>query len=163
MAATTAKAKTAQAEKKTEKKTANTTTPENFIENVWNVGKAQDHFAKASASLEDVAAFQRETAEALAETATLAQKSFEAITAESVTFSQKSFEDGVAVAKKALASTSVQEAVELQTEFAKTAVEAYLGHIKKIGEMFQVSAQEVAAPMNTRVTAIVETAQKAAL
>lgn len=161
MTATTAKTKTAQTSKKTETKAA----PENIFENFWATGsgKAQEQFAKASASLEDVAAFQRETADALVETATLAQKGFEAITAESVTFTQKSVEDGVAVAKKAFESTNVQEAIELQTEFAKSAVEAYLGHMKKIGEMFQASAQEVAAPMNTRVAAVVETAQKAAL
>lgn len=164
MTATASKAKTAKTSKKAEAPRVEAT-PVNFFENFWSTGsnKAQDQFTKANASLEDVASFQRETAEALTETATLAQKGFEAIAAESATFSQKSYEDGVAVAKKTFASTNVQEAIELQTEFAKTAVDAYLGHMKKLGEMFQVSAQEVAAPMNTRVTAIVETAQKAGL
>ena len=165
MTATATKTKSAPTEKKTAKKAETKMTPENVFENFWATGsgKAQEQFAKASASLEDVTSFQRENAEALAETATLAQKGFEAIASESATFTKKSFEDSVAVAKKALSSTNVQDAIELQTEFAKTAVDAYLGHMKKIGEMFQTSAQEVAAPMNTRVTAIVETAQKAAV
>lgn len=160
MTATASKTKTT---KKAEAPKAEAT-PVNFFENIWTTGsgKAQDQFAKANVSFEDVTSFQRETAEALTETATLAQKGFEAIAAESATFTQKSYEDGVAAAKKTFSSTNVQEAIELQTEFAKTAVDAYLGHMKKIGEMFQVSAKEVAAPMNTRVTAIVETAQKAA-
>ncbi len=165
MTATATKTKSAPTEKKTAKKAKTNMNIENGFENFWATGsgKAQEQFAKASASLEDVATFQRETAEALTETATLAQKGFEAIATESATFSKKSFEDSVAVAKKAAASTNIQEVIELQTEFAKTAVDAYLGHMKKIGEMFQTSAQEVAAPMNTRITTIVETAQKAAV
>lgn len=152
------------AAEKTEKKAETAATPQNVFETFWATGseKAQEQFAKASASFEDVASFHRENVDALVETASLAQKSFEAIAAESVTFTQKSYEDTVAVAKKSLASTNFQDAVELQTEFAKTAVDAYLGHMKKIGEMFQVSAQEVAAPVNTRVEALVDTAQKAA-
>lgn len=165
MTATAAKTKTAQTSKKTEKTAEIKATPENIFENFWANGssKAQEQFAKAAPSLEDVATFQRETADALVETATLAQQGFEAIAAESATFSQKSYEDGVAVAKETLASTNIQDVIELQTAFAKTAVDAYLGHMKKIGEMFQTSAKEVAAPMNTRVTEIVETAQKAAV
>ena len=170
MTATTAQAKKttkAKTEKKAEAPKADAfsiQSPVSFFEDFWTNGssKAQEQFTNANASLEDVTSFQRETAEVLTETATLAQKGFEAIAAESATFTQKSYEDGVAAAKKTFATTNVQEAIELQTEFAKTAVDAYLGHMKKIGEMFQVSAQEVAAPINTRVTNLVETAQKAA-
>jgi phasin family protein len=131
-------------------------------EEFWTKGaeKAQEQFVKAQVSVEEVTSFQRENVEVLVESASLAQKSFEALATESATFTQKSFEDGIEVAKKAMASATPQEAFELQTAFAKTAVEAYLGHVKKLGEMFQIGAQEVAAPINTRVTSLIETAQK---
>ncbi len=160
--ATTAKTAKKTAEAKAPKTAAiDTKTVEDFL--AKGTEQAQEQFAKAQVSVEEVTEFHRENTEVLVETATLAQKGFEALAAEATTFNQKSYDDGIAVAKQAMASTNVQEAFELQTEFAKTAVDAYLGHMKKMGEMFQASAQEAFAPLNTRVTTIVETAQKAAV
>ena len=133
------------------------------VEDFWSNGteKAQEQFAKAQASAEEFASLGKDSVETLVETASLAQKGFEAIAAETATYTQKSFEDGVAAAKETFAATNVQDAIQLQTTFAKTATEAYFGHLKTIGEMVQSSANEVAAPWNTRMTSIFENVYKA--
>lgn len=148
------------------KKTETPITPEfnmNNVEEFWANGteKAQEQIAKAQASVEEIASFGKDSVEVMVETASLAQKGFEAIAAETATYTQKSYEDGVAAAKETFAATNVQEAIEMQTKFAKTATEAYFGHLKTVGEMFQASANEVAAPWNARMTSIFENVYKA--
>ena len=57
------------------------------------------------------------------------------------------------------ASKSVHEALELQTDFAKTAFDTYVGQMTKLGEIFQTSAKETFAPLQSRVQAWVEVVQ----
>lgn len=132
------------------------------VNEFWATGaeKAQEQFAKAQASVEELASFQKENLEVLTEAATIAQKGMEALAAETTTFTQKSYEDGVAAAKEVFAATTVQEALEMQSKYTKAAFDAYFGHMKKVGEMVQTSAQDVAAPLNARATTFMEMAYK---
>lgn len=165
--ATTTKKTTTKA--KTETKTASAPAFEapafdvKSVEDFWTATaeKAQEQFEKAQSSVEDMAAFHRENVEVMVESATIAQKNFEKIAAETTTFTQKYYEDSVAVAKETLAATNPQEAFELQTKFAKSAFEAYVGHLKTVGEMFQTSTKETVEPVNARVTKLWETAYSA--
>ena len=56
---------------------------------------------------------------------------------------------------------SIQEVVELQTAFAKTAVEAYLAELNRASEVVSASVKESLVPLNGRVTATVEKFQAA--
>ena len=166
--AATAKKTTNSAKVSKEKTTEKITmkTPEfdiKKVEEFWANGaeKAQEQFAKAQASVEELTAVQKESVEVLMEAAGIAQKGFEAIAAEQATYTQAAYEDGVAAAKEAFAATNVQDAIELQTKFAKTAFEGYFGHMKKVGEMFQSSANDVVAPLNAQATKVWEGVYKA--
>jgi len=88
------------------------------------------------------------------------EKSLAAL-AEMNTHSKKNLEAHVAAAKGLAAAKSVQEAIELQTNFAKSAFETYVAEVTKMSETVAASMKETVAPLNERVTALVERVQSA--
>ena len=64
-------------------------------------------------------------------------------------------------AKSLAGAKSVQEAIELQTNFAKLAFEAYVAEVTRMSETVAASVKETVAPINERVTALVERVQSA--
>ena len=62
-------------------------------------------------------------------------KSWQAIATEMTDYSKRSFEDGVATFQKLATAKSVPEALEIQTDYAKSAYENYMQQMSKIGAM----------------------------
>jgi phasin family protein len=76
-------------------------------------------------------------------------------------FSKKSVEDQMAAAKTLSTAKSLQEAVEFQTAFAKTSLDAYLAEMNKWSDIVSGSVRESLRPINERVSAAVEQFQTA--
>lgn len=122
----------------------------------------KDNIEKSLVALTEFNTHSKQNLEALVASTTAATKAAEAIGAETLAYSKKAFEDQVAAAKSLAGAKSVQEAVELQTAFAKTALEGYLAQFGKVSELFAASVKETVKPLNERVAAVVERAQAAA-
>jgi phasin family protein len=88
----------------------------------------------------------KENLEAAVASATAMTKGFQDIASEVADYSRKSFEDSTAVFEKAVAAKSIDKALEVQTDFAKTAYEAYIGQVTKIGELYVAAAKEAYKP-----------------
>jgi phasin family protein len=116
---------------------------------------------KSVAGLAELNAEGKKNLEALVASATAAQKGAEALSAQTLAYSKKSWEDGVAAAQSLSAARSVQELVELQTTWAKTATETYLAEVTKMADVFTASVKDSFKPINERVTASVEKLQAA--
>ena len=116
---------------------------------------------KSVASLTELNAHGKKNLEAVVESATAAQKGVEALSQETIAFSKKSWEDGVAAAQSLSKARSVQELVELQTSWAKSAAEASLAQFGKATEILTASVKDSFKPINERVTASVEKFQAA--
>jgi phasin family protein len=84
--------------------------------------------------------------EATVASATALTKGFQEIATEVADFSRKSFEDSTAVVEQAFAAKSIDKALEVQTDFAKGAYEAYVGQVAKIGEIYLNAAKEAYKP-----------------
>ncbi|WP_309604659.1 TIGR01841 family phasin, partial [Phenylobacterium sp.] len=56
---------------------------------------------------------------------------------------------------------SVQEVVELQTSFAKSALETYMAEMGRMSETVSASVKDSMKPLNERMTAMVERLQAA--
>ncbi|HET9161584.1 MAG TPA: TIGR01841 family phasin, partial [Caulobacteraceae bacterium] len=67
----------------------------------------------------------------------------------------------VAAAKSLTGAKSIQEAVELQTTWFKSAMEGYLAEFNKAAEIVSGSVKDTWTPINARVTATVEKFQAA--
>ncbi|HEY2708863.1 MAG TPA: TIGR01841 family phasin [Caulobacteraceae bacterium] len=119
----------------------------------------KDSIEKSLSALGEVNAHSKKNLEAVVASVTAATKGAEALGAETMAYSKKAIEDQVAAAKTLSGAKSVQEVVELQTAYAKSAMEGYIAQMNKASEIVAASFKESFQPINERVTALVERAQ----
>ena len=81
-------------------------------------------------------------------------KGWQALAAEMTDYTKRSFEEGTATFEKLLTAKSVEQAIEIQTGFAKRAYDGYMHQMSKIGGMYAELAKEAYKPvekvMNSR-------------
>jgi phasin family protein len=121
----------------------------------------KDAVEKSLASLNEANAYSKKNLEAVIASVTAAAKGAEALGAETLAYSKSAMETQVAAAKSLSGAKSVQEVVELQTTFAKSALEAYIAQMTKASEIVSASMKDSLKPLNERVTAAVERLQAA--
>jgi phasin family protein len=132
--------------------------------NPENVAAAGVHAFKESveksmAAISDMNAHSKKNLDAVVASVTAATKGAEALGARAIAYSKKTVEEQVAAAKTLAAAKSVQEVMELQTAFAKSAFEGYVAEVNKMAETVSASMKEAMSPINERMTAMVERAQ----
>lgn len=116
---------------------------------------------KSLAALTDANGYSKQNLEAVVASVTAATKGAEALGAQAMAFSKASLENQVAAAKSLAGAKSIQEVVELQTSFAKSALETYMAEMGKMSETVAASVKDSFKPLNERVTAVVERFQAA--
>jgi phasin family protein len=116
---------------------------------------------KSAAGLTELNIQGKHNLEAIVASAAAAQKGVETLSAQSAAFTKKSWEDGVAAAQSMSQARSIQELLELQTTWAKSATEAYLAEVTKATDVLTASVKNSFKPINERVTASVEKFQAA--
>ena len=70
----------------------------------------------------------------------------QAIAVELADYSKKAFEDGSSALEKLLGVKSLDKAIEVQTEYAKTAYEGFVAEATKLGELYTDLAKETYKP-----------------
>jgi len=103
--------------------------------------------------------YGKDTADAVTKSATVAGKGIETINSEIYSYSKQSIEDTVAATKAVMGSKSVHEAFEFQTDFAKSAFEAYVAELSKLSELTTAAAKDSFAPFKGRVQAWLDVVQ----
>jgi phasin family protein len=73
-------------------------------------------------------------------------KGFQAITTEVTDYSKKAMEDSTRAFEQLAGAKSVEQAVEIQSQFAKKAFEAHIAQMTKLGEMYVSLAQNAFKP-----------------
>jgi phasin family protein len=121
----------------------------------------KDNVEKSLATLNELNAQSKKNLEAVVASVTAATKGAEELGAQTMAFSKQALEEQVAAAKSLAGAKSVQEAVELQTAWAKSAVESYIAQFGKVSEVLAASVKESMKPLNERVAAVVERTQAA--
>ena len=111
---------------------------------------------KGLAALNEMNTHSKKNLEAVVASATASAKGAEALGAQAMAFSKANFDTQVSAAKSLAGAKSVQEVVELQTSFAKTALETYMAEFAKMSDTVSASVKESMKPLNERVTATVE-------
>ena len=116
---------------------------------------------KSLAAMNEANTQSKKNLEALVASATASAKGAEALGAQAMAFSKAIFDTNVTAAKSLAGAKSVQEVVELQTAFAKSALETYMSEVGKMSETVASSVKDTLKPLNERVTAAVERLQAA--
>ena len=109
---------------------------------------------------ERFAGLGKESVEAYMQSATSLTKAFERINGEVFSFSKQQVEDGVAAFKAVAGSKSLHEAWEVQTDFAKSALDAYIAQATKINDLWMDAAKQAVQPLNQRFSAFAEAVQE---
>jgi phasin family protein len=96
----------------------------------------------------DIKAFGTNPFEAFTTATTSSTKGLQAIAAETTDYSKASFEKSRALFEKLMNVKKIDEAIQLQSDFAKSAYEDFLAYATKIGEMYSSLAKEAFKPIN---------------
>jgi phasin family protein len=119
----------------------------------------KDQVEKNLAGLNEMNAHSKKNLEAVVASVTAVTKGAESLGAQYMADSKTAVENQVAAAKALSGAKSVQEAVELQTTWAKSAMELYMAEVGKMGETVAAAVKDSMKPLNERVTATVEKLQ----
>jgi phasin family protein len=99
--------------------------------------------------LEDFQQYGKEHFDAAVASAGTFSKGLQAIATAVSDYSKKSFEDGSAFVEKLATVKSLDKAIEVQTDYAKTAYESLVAETTKIGEIYADLAKEAYKPFET--------------
>ena len=102
-------------------------------------------------NMEDVQKMGKDNMDATMKSIGMMSKASQAIAAEVADYSKKSFEDGTKVMEKLLGAKSIDKAMEIQTDYAKTAYEGFVAQATKMGELYSELAKETYKPFEAYV------------
>jgi len=100
-------------------------------------------------NLEDVQKLSKDNLDATMKSFGALSKASQAIATEVADYSKKSFEDSTKVMEKMFGAKSLDKAIEIQTDFAKTAYEGFVAQATKIGELYADLAKESYKPFES--------------
>lgn len=124
------------------------------------VGATKEQVEKASANAfktyEDLSKFSKENLDAVVAASAIFAKGFETVGKEWMTFTQDSMEASAQAAKALLAAKTLREAVDVQTDFAKSTFDKLVAESTKLSEISVKVTNEAAEPISARVNAAIE-------
>ena len=100
-------------------------------------------------NLEEMTQASKESMDLAMKSMGTVSKSAQAIIVEMTDYSKKAFEEGTAALEKLFGAKSLEKAIELQTEYAKSAYEGFVAEATKIGELYADMAKESYKPFES--------------
>ncbi len=97
-------------------------------------------------NIEDLQAVGKENVDATLKSFGALTKSGQAIAVELADYSKKAFQDGSSALEKLFGVKSLDKAIEVQTEYAKTAYEGFVAEATKLSELYTDLAKETYKP-----------------
>jgi hypothetical protein len=97
-------------------------------------------------NFEDLQAVGKENVDATLKSFGAITKSGQAIAVELADYSKKAFQDGSSALEKLFGVKSLDKAIEVQTEYAKTAYEGFVAEASKLSELYSDLAKETYKP-----------------
>ncbi len=76
-------------------------------------------------------------------------RNFQGMAMDTADYTKKSFEDGAAAFEKMLAAKSFDKALEVQTDYARSAYEGFVAHATKLGEYYVDMAKDAYKPFES--------------
>lgn len=111
------------------------------------------------ANLDSVTLLGKEQFEAVSAAAAAVTKGWQSIAAETTDYSKKSFEKSRVLAEKLIGVKKIDEAIQLQSEYAKSAYEDFVAEATKLGELYSSIAKEVFKPVEAAASKVYSSAE----
>ena len=102
-------------------------------------------------NVDEIQKFGKDNVEATMKSLGATSKGFQAIAAEVTNYSKKSFEDGTAAVERLLGAKTLEKAIEVQSEYVKSAYEGFMSRSAKLGELYAGLAQEAYKPFESYI------------
>jgi phasin family protein len=102
----------------------------------------------------DFQKFSQQQIDAVTALTSTVTKGLQEIATESTDYSKKAFADGSAVVEKLLGVKSVENAIQIQTDFAKSAYEGFVAQASKLNGLYVKLATEAFKPVETAIAAV---------
>ncbi len=115
---------------------------------------------RAMGAAAEMSSFGKGNLEAWAASTAATQKGMEAISAMAMAYSKHALENHVAATKSLMTVRTVQELVEKQTEYARSAFDEYVAEMNKMSNLMAAYTQDALKPINERVSAMSTIMQK---
>jgi hypothetical protein len=104
-------------------------------------------------NFDDMQKFGKDSMDATMKSFGALSKATQAISTEFADYSKKSFEDGTKAVEKLLGARSLDKAIEIQTDYARTAYEGFVAEAAKLGELYADFARETYKPFEAYMKA----------
>lgn len=104
-----------------------------------------------TANFDEFQKYGKEQLEAASTVAASLAKGLQTIAAETTDYSKKSLENSSAFVEKLLGAKSLDNAIQIQSEYAKSAYEGFVAQATKIGELYTNLAKEAFKPMESAI------------
>lgn len=127
-------------------------------EEVYNTTKAQMDKVNEMAfkNYDELADFNKESIEAVIASSNVVAKGVEVLGQEIVSYAQQAAEKNIETAKKLFAVKNVQDALDLQAEWAKSAFDGFMAESAKLQDMSVQMSTKASEPISKQVNAAVE-------
>ena len=79
-------------------------------------------------------------------------KGFQAIAAEMTGYSKRALEDGTRTFEQLAGAKTVEQAIEIQSQYVKRAYDAYTAEVSKLGELYVGLARNAYQPVKSALT-----------
>ena len=106
----------------------------------------------------DMQVLGKDGVEATVKSFTAASKGVQAIAVETTDYARKSFEQSAAAVEKLFGTRSLESAIEVQTEYAKTAYESFVAQATKLSALYTDVAKEAYKPLEGYFARVTPTA-----
>jgi phasin family protein len=102
-------------------------------------------------TFDDVQKYGKDQMEQFSASAAAVARGFQAIASETADYSKRSLESTSAYLEKMLGTKSVESAISLHSEFAKSQFEGFVAQASKVGEIYRDIAKEAFRPVELAV------------
>ena len=114
------------------------------IEKETQMAKEFEEFQKAGEQFQKVG---KDSFDASVRSMGEVNKGLQAIVAEVTDYSKKAFEDGTRAFEQLMGAKTLEQAIEIQSRYAKKAYDAYMAEMSKLGEMYVGLAKNAYKPV----------------
>jgi len=101
-------------------------------------------------NIEDMQQFGKDNVDAAMKSFGALSKSVQAIAIEMADYSKKVFDQGTAAAEKLIGAKSLEKAIEVQSDYAKSSYESFVAEATKLGELYADLAKEAYKPFENQ-------------
>jgi len=103
-------------------------------------------------TFEDFQKFNKQQIEAFTASTAVLSKGIQEIASESTEYSKKTFSSASAVFEKLLGAKTIESAIQIQTDFAKSSYEGFVAQATKMGDLVAKVATEAFKPVSAVLT-----------